>query len=82
MVFCLFTDVGGEILFQALVIMPTLVMQARIIPKNIEGTMFALFMSLSNMSSSFISPLFGATLATAFDVSSNNFTNLPILVLI
>lgn len=42
-IFCLFTDIGGEILFQALMVMPTLVMQAWIIPKNVEGTVFAMF---------------------------------------
>jgi len=53
--------------------MPTLVMQARIIPKNVEGTIFALFMSLNNLSGSFIAPMFGAALADKFGVSSEDF---------
>ena len=80
--FCLFTDVGAEVLFQAFVYMPTLVVQTKIIPKNIEGTMFALFMSLGNLANGFVSPMFGATLATWFGVDEDDFSALSILVLI
>jgi hypothetical protein len=80
--FCLFTDVLGEILFQAFVCMPTLVVQAKIIPANIEGTMFALFMSMSNLSNGFVAPFVGACLSTAYGVTDEDFTRLPTLVTI
>lgn len=62
--------------------MPTVVMQARIIPKQVEGTIFALFMSLNNLSGQFIAPLFGATLADHFGVSSEDFRMFPLLIMI
>ena len=80
--FCLFTDVFAEIPFQGFVYMPTFVVQAKIIPKSIEATVFAIFMSLSNLSQGVISPLFGATLATFFGVTGEDFSRLPLLVII
>lgn len=56
-------------------LMPFLVLSGRLCPPGIEGTLFALFMSINNFGST-ISSFFGAVVASVLDLSSNRFDNL------
>ncbi|CAM9938722.1 unnamed protein product, partial [Phaeothamnion confervicola] len=66
----------GQIAF-----MPTLVLAARLCPPGVEGTLFALLMSVYNGGSALGSEL-GALLTRALGVTDSNFTNLGLLVVI
>lgn len=80
--FSVFTDSALEILFIAFVFMPSLVVQTKIIPKNVEATVYSIFTSMSNLARGFISPLFGGVIAGLFKVTNDNFQNLKWLLLI
>ena len=60
--------------------MPLLVITANMCPKNIEGTTYALLMSVIFLGY-FISYQFGGLLNYLFDVSSENFSNLWMVIL-
>ncbi|BBA79620.1 putative biopterin transport-related protein BT1 [cyanobacterium endosymbiont of Rhopalodia gibberula] len=72
----LILTVMGEITF-----MPILVLSARLCPKGIEATLFALLMSILNLSG-LISHELGALLTQWLRVTQTNFDNLWILVII
>lgn len=72
----LILTVAGRIAF-----MPVLVLAARLCPKGIEATLFALLMSAINVSA-LISHQLGAALTYLLGVTEQNFTNLWLLVLI
>ena len=54
--------------------MPFLVLSGQLCEPGIEGTLFALFMSLNNLGAT-LSSLFGASLASTLHISSNEFEN-------
>lgn len=58
-------------------LMPFLVLSGRLCPPGIEGTLFALFMSINNFGST-VSSFFGAILASALHISSERFDNLAL----
>ena len=60
---------------------PVLVFAARICPKNIEGTMFALLTSIENLSVLF-SEQFGAIMTQYYDITGTNFSGLWKLILL
>ncbi len=60
---------------------PLLVLACRLCPKNIEGTMYALLMSVINLGSMF-SYQFGGLFMWILNINSNNFENLYILIII
>ncbi|MGD1938577.1 MAG: folate/biopterin family MFS transporter [Cyanophyceae cyanobacterium] len=68
--------VAGEIAF-----MPVLVLAARLCPPGVEATLFALLMSVLNLSSA-VSQEFGAILTHWLGVTESNFDNLWLLVTI
>ncbi|WP_316426617.1 folate/biopterin family MFS transporter [Leptolyngbya boryana] len=72
----LILTVMGQIAF-----MPVLVLAARLCPPGVEATLFALLMSVVNLSG-LVSYEFGALLTHWFGVTETNFDNLWILVLI
>jgi len=61
--------------------MPVLVYAAQVCPENIEATLFATLMSILN-SGGFTGRFLGAKLTDALGVTSQDFTHLPLLVLI
>lgn len=61
--------------------MPVLVYAAQVCPENIEATLFAALMSILN-SGGFTGRFLGAKMTDAFGVTSDDFTNLPLLVFI
>ena len=61
--------------------MPVLVLAARLCPEGIEATLFALLMSVLNISALFSFQL-GAGLTYLLGVTESNFENLWLLVLI
>lgn len=58
-------------------LMPFLVLSGRLCPPGIEGTLFALFMSINNFGST-VSSFFGAAVASVLNLSSNRFDNLAV----
>lgn len=61
--------------------MPVLVLAARLCPPGIEATLFATLMSISN-GANVVGGLLGATLTRVLGVTSTNFTNLALLLII
>ena len=61
--------------------MPVLVLSARLCPKGVEATLFALLMSIWNLSG-LLSHELGAVLTSLLGVTDTNFDNLWILVII
>lgn len=55
--------------------MPFLIISGQLCPPGIEGTLFALFMSINNFGSS-LGSFLGAALASALNISSESFDNL------
>jgi len=62
-------------------LMPVLVLAAKICPKGIEGTMFALLMSIKN-TAAFTSVFTGGILTNWLNVTPTNFSNLWLLIAI
>jgi len=56
--------------------MPLFVLASKVCPDNIEATLFALLMALSNFGSS-VSNYFGVTLCEVFGIVGDNFDNMP-----
>ena len=63
------------------ILMPMVVLGARICPKGIEGTLYALLMSLSNMGGVFASE-WGSLFTAMFGVTGSNFANFWKLMLV
>ncbi len=57
--------------------MPFLVLSGQLCPPGIEGTLFALFMSVNNFGST-LSSFAGGSLASVLHISSENFDNLAL----
>ena len=57
--------------------MPFLIMSGQLCPPGIEGTLFALFMSINNLGST-VGSIVGAGLASLLDISSGSFDNLAL----
>ena len=80
--YVLFTDTVLSSLSMAFWMLPTMVLMAKITPKNIEATCFAFLTGTLNFCS-VISPLLGTKLNDMFvGVSAENLTNYPTLILI
>ena len=60
---------------------PVLVLACRLCPKNIEGTMYALLMSILNLGA-LLSYQFGGILTHFLGITTTNFDNLWLLILI
>lgn len=55
--------------------MPFLILSGQLCPPGIEGTLFALFMSINNLGNT-VGSFFGAALASILDISSGSYHNL------
>ncbi len=64
-----------------LVMMPMLALACLLCPKNLEGTVYALFMSALNLGG-ILSGLFGSFFTTSLGITSKNYSNLQYLILI
>lgn len=78
--FCLTGNLLIQV-FAELNIIPILVLSCRICPKNVEGTMYALLMSILNFGS-MISNEWGAFNTWALGITETNFDNLWLLIFI
>ncbi|PKU83309.1 probable folate-biopterin transporter 4 isoform X1 [Dendrobium catenatum] len=56
-------------------LMPFLILSGQLCPPGIEGTLFALFMSINNLGSS-VGSFYGAALASVLGISTNSFRNI------
>lgn len=79
-VFTIFTDAISVALAE-INTMPLLVLACNICPKNIEGTLYAFLMSISNLGSLF-STQFGSKLSNILGITSTDFGNLSWLIFI
>lgn len=61
--------------------MPLLILVCNVCPKKIEGTLYALFMAIMNLGY-FIAAQSGALIVKFLGVTEENFTNLPICIII
>lgn len=61
--------------------MPFLILSGQLCPPGIEGTLFALFMSINNLGST-VSSFVGAGLASVLNISSGSFDNLLVGIII
>lgn len=61
--------------------MPIVVLACKLCPKNIEGTMYALLMSIINLGG-MVSDFFGGILITILNLNETNFDNLVYLIII
>lgn len=68
-------------LIQEFILLPILSLACVICPKNLEGTVFSVFMSSLNLGG-IISTLNGGLLTGWLHITSTNFSNLPVLILI
>lgn len=57
--------------------MPFLILSGHLCPPGIEGTLFALFMSINNLGAT-IGAFLGAGLASVLNISSGSFDNLSL----
>lgn len=80
--FAVFGDAAIEILFVAFIYMPTLVLQTKIVPKNVEATVYSFFTSLMQLANQFVAPMFGGIIASSFGVTKSNFDSIGTIVLI
>jgi folate/biopterin transporter len=77
-IFCMAADALTTALGE-LNTMPLLVLACNICPKNIEGTLYAFFMSVSNLGTLFSNQI-GSGMTQALGITSTNFANLPLLI--
>lgn len=76
MVFIVMTDTIFGVISQAMNLLPTLALFAKITPTKIEGTVFAFLTGTTNLASSVISPLIGAWINDSFiGVTADNLSN-------
>ena len=61
--------------------MPLLILACEMCPKNIEGTMYALLMSMINFGG-MVSDQLGGLLTVMLNLDANNFDNLPALIIV
>lgn len=79
-IFTIFTDAISVALAE-INTMPLLVLACNICPKNIEGTLYAFLMSISNLGS-LLSTQFGSKLSNILGITSTDFSNLSWLIFI
>ena len=80
LLFCFATD-ALTIALGEINTMPLLVLACNICPKNIEGTLYAFLMSVSNLGT-MLAGQFGSSLSSALGITNNNFANLSLMILI
>ncbi|CAI2367375.1 unnamed protein product [Moneuplotes crassus] len=80
--FSFFTDMAVDVLYVAFVAMPILVVQTKIIPRNVEATIYSIFGSLRNLANDTVSPFVGGIIAKSCGVSRDNFTEISYIVII
>eukprot|EP00340_Litonotus_pictus_P008186 CAMPEP_0170515606 /NCGR_PEP_ID=MMETSP0209-20121228/2020_1 /TAXON_ID=665100 ORGANISM="Litonotus pictus, Strain P1" /NCGR_SAMPLE_ID=MMETSP0209 /ASSEMBLY_ACC=CAM_ASM_000301 /LENGTH=414 /DNA_ID=CAMNT_0010800173 /DNA_START=923 /DNA_END=2170 /DNA_ORIENTATION=+ len=78
--FCLTTD-ALTVALAEINTMPLLVLACNLCPKNIEGTLYAFLMSVSNFGA-LLSNQFGSSLSSLLGITNTNFDNLSWLVFI
>ena len=79
--FIVFTTIVTDTLAMSFSMMPTMVLFAKITPKHIEATVFALLIGCSNLSFAVLSPMVGSLLNDSFVyVTQENMENMDILV--
>ena len=78
--FCLFTD-ALTIVLAEINTMPLLVLACNLCPKNIEGTLYAFLMSVTNFGT-LLSNQFGSTMSSVLGITNKNFDNLALLIFI
>lgn len=78
--FCILDSLITDFMLE-LNIFPVLILSCRLSPKNIEGTMYALLMSIYNFSL-MLGSQFGGLGMRLLDITENNFDNLPMLIVI
>ena len=81
-VFSIMSDALLKALFVAFINMPSLVVQTKITPKNVEATIYSLFRTISNLTSDFISPMMGGIIASSFDVSNKKFEHMTSILVV
>lgn len=82
LVFCLLTSTVTDSLSQALMNLPMQVLFAKLIPEDIESSMFALLTGLMDFSQSYLSPQLGNMVNKLIGVSQDNMEDLWKLCLI
>lgn len=78
--FCLTTDALTTALAE-INTMPLLVLACNLCPKNIEGTLYAFLMSISNFGSLLANQI-GSSLSSLLGITNSNFENLSMLIFI
>jgi Na+/melibiose symporter-like transporter len=74
LIFAICESVALTLVSQA-ILLPTVVLVAKLTPKGIEGSTYATYMSLSNMAG-VVGTEWGATMAAAMEIDRDNFDNL------
>ena len=80
----LFSEMTFGVFVTSLGVLPTMALFAKITPRNIEGTIFALLTGTTNLSYQVIAPLIGSWLNNAFvvpQVTADNLVGFPKLIL-
>ena len=80
LVFCVFTD-AITVALAEMNTMPLLVLACNLCPKNIEGTLYAFLMSITNLGF-LLSNQFGAIMTSYLGITNSDFKNLSILIFI
>ena len=76
LVFIIATSAVTDTLYSAFVTMPSMIVFAKLIPQNIESSMFALLTGLMNFSNLFVSKMLGNFINIFFEVTEDNLTDL------
>lgn len=83
LLFIIFTSIITDTLGLAFTNMPSMVLFAKITPKRIEATVFALLTGVHNLAGGFLAPMIGAGINKAFvGVTADNLDNFYICVII
>jgi vacuolar-type H+-ATPase subunit I/STV1 len=83
LVFIIFTSIVTDILVLSFSNLPSMVLFAKITPKHIEATVFALLTGTSNLANGVLSPMVGAWINDRFvKVTADDLSNFYILVII
>lgn len=79
-VFAFLVDSVTEVLYTGFVYLPMLVVQTKIVPKDVEGTVYSVFGSLRNVASNTVSPMVGGVIAQGLGVTKDDFGNIGLIV--
>ena len=80
--FAIMSEALLKALFVAFINMPSLVVQTKITPKNVEATIYSMFRTISNLTSDFISPMIGGIIASSFHVSTKTFKHMTSILVV